>query len=639
VMKDTNLQTPIIFILSTGADPTGMLFSYAKTQNYLARLQIISLGQGQGPRAQALIDAACLSGDWVLLQNCHLAKSWMPRLELIVDGLGERAEALAAGTAPAGSIHPDFRLFLTSMPADYFPVPVLQTGSKLTNEPPRGLRANLMRSFAQIESWTPFESCDAPGATMDDGSGATVPKLSAWKKLCFGMCFFHSIVQERRKFGPLGFNVKYEFNDSDLETSLLVLKLLLAEQPLIPWDAIRYSSAVLAYGGRVTDGLDLVCVKSIILRYICGDILAEDYRFSPSGMYYAPPVGDVASFGAYAASLPMNDNPEIFGLNLNANIASQRNETAMLLDTVLSIQPRSAGGGGARSPDEIVAELAATIAGELPPPLDMEAAGPTTFVRKGEHMDSLGTVLSQELARFNLLLKAMAGSLFELQRAIRGEVLLSEELDKMFTAMLNNKVPGNWESAAYPSLKPLASWVKDLHARLRFMAQWLAHGQPAAFWISGFFFPQGFLTGALQNHARKYAIAIDTLNFSFRVLRAEGPEGLAPDGSETPGDGVLVYGCFFDGARWDAASQSVTDSRPGEINSVMPIMHFVPTKDYKPNPKEYSAPMYKTSTRAGVLSTTGMSTNYVISCELATTRAPETWTLAGAALLCQLNVR
>ena len=639
VMKDTNLQTPIIFILSTGADPTGMLFSYAKTQNYLARLQIISLGQGQGPRAQALIDAACASGDWVLLQNCHLAKSWMPRLELIVDSLGERAEAMAQGSAPAGTIHPDFRLFLTSMPADYFPVPVLQTGSKLTNEPPRGIRANLMRSFAQLESWTPFEQCDVGGATMDDGTGAIVPKLSAWKKLCFGMVFFHSIVQERRKFGPLGFNVKYEFNDSDLETSLLVLKLLLAEQPLIPWDAIRYSSAVLAYGGRVTDGLDLVCVKSIILRYICGDILSDDYRFSPSGTYLCPPVGDMAVFAAYAASLPLNDNPEIFGLNSNANIASQRSETAMLLDTVLDIQPRSSGGGGKRSPDEIVAELAATIEAELPPVLDLETAGPTTFVRKGEHMDSLGTVLSQEIARFNLLLKAMAGSLFELQRAIRGEVLLSEELDKMFTAMLNNKVPGNWESAAYPSLKPLASWVKDLHRRLVFMRTWLVNGQPCAFWISGFFFPQGFLTGALQNHARKYAIAIDTLNFSFRPLAAEGPEGLAPDGSQTPADGVLVYGCFFDGARWDSAAQTVTDSRPGEINSVMPILHFIPTKDYKPNPKEYSAPMYKTSTRAGVLSTTGMSTNYVISCELATVKPPETWTLAGAALLCQLNVR
>ncbi len=596
VMRDARVDTPVIFILSTGADPTGMLFSYAKTQNYLARLRIISLGQGQGPRAVALIDEATRTGDWVLLQNCHLARSFMKKLESIVDVLGERA-ASAAGTGPqvpGPPINPDFRLFLTSMPADYFPVPVLQNGQKLTTEPPRGIRANLLRSFGQLDSWTPYETCEG---TFEDGS----VKLAAWKKMSFGMCFFHAVVQERRKFGPLGFNVKYEFNDSDLETSILVLKMLLSEQPVIPWDAVRYSSGVLAYGGRVTDFLDLRCVNAVIKRYICPDVLNDEYRFSPSGTYYAPPVSSLDAMKAYADGLPLNDNPEIFGLHLNANIASQRAETLLLLDTVLGLQPRSAGGAGARTPDEVVADLARAIETELPAPLDMEAAGPTTFVKKGEHMDSLSIVLMQELARFNLLLKAMATSLFDLQRAIRGEVLLSEELDKMFTAMFNNKVPGNWEVAAYPSLKPLASWIKDLHLRMRFMRAWLLGGQPPSFWISGFFFPQGFLTGALQNHARKYAIAIDTLNFAFRVLDADGPEQVAAD--DVPEDGVLVYGCFFDGARWDKEKREITDSRPGEVNSSMPVIHFMPTKDYKPNPLEYSAPMYKTSVRAGVLST------------------------------------
>jgi len=358
---------------------------------------------------------------------------------------------------------------------------------------------------------------------------------------------------------------------------------------------------VLAYGGRVTDFLDLRCVNAVIKRYICPEVLTEEYRFSPSGTYFAPPVGSLESVKAYADGLPLNDNPEIFGLHLNANIASQRAETLLLLDTVLGLQPRSAGGGGGRTPDEVVADLARTVEAELPPLLDMEAAGPTTFVKKGEHMDSLSIVLMQELARFNLLLKTMATSLFDLQRAIRGEVLLSEELDKMYTAMFNNKVPANWEAAAYPSLKPLASWIKDLHARMKFMRAWLLGGQPTAFWISGFFFPQGFLTGALQNHARKYAIAIDTLNFAFRVLDADGGDDVTAD--DVPEDGVLVYGCFFDGARWDKAKREVTDSRPGEVNSAMPVIHFVPTKDYKPNPAEYSAPMYKTSVRAGVLST------------------------------------
>lgn len=74
-----------------------------------------------------------------------------------------------------------------------------------------------------------------------------------------------------------------------------------------------------------------------------------------------------------------------------------------------------------------------------------------------------------------------------------------------------------WAAVAYPSLKPLGSWIKDYIARIAFLRRWLQDGPPACFWLPGLFFPQGFLTGVLQMFARKYCLAIDSLTYSFHV--------------------------------------------------------------------------------------------------------------------------
>ena len=191
--------SPLVFVLSTGSDPMGAFQRFAAEREYTSRVHAISLGQGQGPVAQRLIEGALISGDWVFLQNCHLAKSWMNRLEEIVKGFNE----------PGARLNKDFRLFLSAMPTPFFPVSVLQNSVKVTNEPPKGLRANIRRAFAEIEP-APFEEHEL--------------KLD-WRRIVFGICFFHAILQERKKFGPLGWNIKYEFNDTDRECCLLNLDL------------------------------------------------------------------------------------------------------------------------------------------------------------------------------------------------------------------------------------------------------------------------------------------------------------------------------------------------------------------------------------------------------------------------------
>jgi len=70
------------------------------------------------------------------------------------------------------------------------------------------------------------------------------------------------------------------------------------------------------------------------------------------------------------------------------------------------------------------------------------------------------------------LLNKTFSSLEQIIQAVNGVVLMSPELDLMYQALLDNKVPPNWSAVAYPSLKPLASWVKDLNQRIEFMRGW-----------------------------------------------------------------------------------------------------------------------------------------------------------------------
>lgn len=613
VYPQLSVSTPLIFVLTQGADPTSILLNFAAEQGFGEKIHPISLGQGQGPKAEQLIRTSMKEGEWVMLQNCHLARSWMPALEKIVLNFAEVID----------EIHPDFRLFLTSMPAPYFPVSVLQNSVKLTVEPPRGMKANLKRSYTSIHQ-----------STLDKFNAAGEGKPQTWRKLLFSLAFFHAAIQERRKFGPLGWNIRYQFNDSDLETTFTMLELFLESQDEVPWDALMFVTGHINYGGRVTDDNDRVCLLTTLGRYCCVDALKDGYKFSGSGLYFAPADGNIDAYRDYIDTLPLNDSPEIYGLHGNANINYQNQESLRVIETILSIQPRLAQAAGGLTPDEIVLEKGKELLEQLPELLDQRTGAKHLFVYNAQGLiPSLSTVLVQELTKFNRLLRKMKQSLVDIDLAIKGFIVMSEELDSMYLRLQNNQVPLNWAKVGYPSLKPLSSWYKDFLVRVAFFGTWLTEGNPASYWLPGMFFPQGFMTGVLQTHARQYRIAIDKLAYSFEFLEAEGAE----DVDEAPEDGVYVHGLFMDGARWDREAVNVADQVPTVMFDTMPVVHFKPQEDFKPEPEDYLCPLYKTSLRAGVLSTTGLSTNFVLHVATPSKEPPAHWVQRAAAMLCMLN--
>lgn len=320
---DSSANTPIIFVLSPGADPMTNLMNFAKELDMDGRFRVLSLGQGQGPKAEDLIKMGRINGDWICLQNCHLAASWMPDLERIQENQGDVLQ--------------DYRLWLTSMPAEEFPVSVLQSGIKITNEPPRGIKANIKRTYLE---------------TDDDWYNRS-SKPEEFKTLLFSLSLFHAVILERKKFGAIGWNIPYGWMSSDLDTCRQQLKMYLDQQDTVPYETLSFLIAVINYGGRVTDKQDERLIKSILKLYITPDVMKPGYKFSDSGIYRVPEDLSLVGIRNYIEDMPLEDGPEvlkgltqIFGLHANANITYQINQVKEFLDTFIMAQPR--GGGKAK---------------------------------------------------------------------------------------------------------------------------------------------------------------------------------------------------------------------------------------------------------------------------------------------------
>lgn len=603
---ESSALCPLIFILSPGTDPMSTLVNFADSKGF--RLSSISLGQGQGPIAQSLIQQGQETGSWVCLQNCHLASSWMASLEKIWEGMD------------TANTHIHFRLWLTSYPSDKFPISILQYGIKMTNEPPTGLKSNLLRSFINEPVKNP------------DFFGGCGKNSRMFTRLLYGLAFFHAVVQERRTFGPLGWNIPYGFNESDFEISVNQLQMFInenEEEPEGSYEAVTYLTGECNYGGRVTDDWDRRLIVTILADFINPLVATRsNYRLATiSNHYELPRKDDYDDYVEYINNLPAVHPPEVFGLHKNAGITRDLQNSEKLLDSMIKVQGEGSATAGGET-DRVLVTLCTDILEKLPDPFDLEAA---VLKYPVQYEESMNTVLVQEMERFNRLLHEIQTSLENVVKGIKGIIVMSPALEVLSNSLILGRIPEAWAKVSYPSMKTLPNYISDFVDRMDFLYEWFLDGKPENFWLSGFFFTQAFLTGAKQNYARKYTIPIDQLTFDFEVLKTLSLDSV-------PEDGVYVYGLFTDGARWDRRKSILRELEPKVLHDVMPLIWVIPinVSDYKEGTR-YKCPVYKTAERRGVLSTTGHSTNYVLPILLGTEDPPAHWIKRSVALLCQLN--
>lgn len=599
IYASSNFRTPLIFILSPGVDPTSQLKVLARKLE--KNMEDCALGQGQAPIAEDMVTRGIVNGSWVFLANCHLMLSWSGVLEKIIDNY----------SAANADTNPKFRLWLTSDPTPKFPMSILQRGIKMTTEPPSGIKANLVRLYGTI-SEERFKRCK---------------ETVKYKRLLFCLCWFHALLLERRKFNNLGWNIPYEFNESDFAISEDVLGIYIDEYEDTPWEALKYLIAQANYGGRVTDDWDRRLMIVYVNQFFNERILQDkNAMLSDSEKYYVPSDGDLASYVDYAKQLPLEDSPEAFGQHPNAEIASQIDGASYLLSTILTLQPVDIVEGGV-SNDEKVMTLVDSLRQNIAKPINLVAMK-KILISRGDP-EALKTVLLQEIERYNTLLKVIHHSLKNLELGIQGFVVITPELEEVYNGMLNGSVPKAW-SFCYPSLKSLGSWTRDLELRIAQISSWANDCMPKVFWLAGFTYPTGFLTALLQTSARKNGISIDSLSWEFLLVNQHEDTI-----TEAPADGAYIRGLYLEGARWDFDNECLTDPLPMELQCNMPLIHFKPVEAKRKSTKNvYSCPLYIYPIRTG----TRERPSFMIAVDLkcGAQKTAELWTQRGTALLLSL---
>jgi dynein heavy chain len=95
---------------------------------------------------------------------------------------------------------------------------------------------------------------------------------------------------------------------------------------------------------------------------------------------------------------------------------------------------------------------------------------------------------------------------------------------------------------------------------------------------------------------------------------------------------------FLEGSRWNYQTHTLDDCLPKELYTDVPMILFQPVVDrVLPKTGVYFCPLYKVLSRAGTLSTTGHSTNYVLYVELPSERDQNVWIKAGVAMFLALK--
>uniref|UniRef100_A0A8C4HFM9 Cytoplasmic dynein 2 heavy chain 1 n=1 Tax=Dicentrarchus labrax TaxID=13489 RepID=A0A8C4HFM9_DICLA len=506
---------PVLIIISPGADPSQELAELAA--------ETISMGQGQADVALATLRECSRNGDWLCLKNLHLVTTWLPHLEKELNVLHPKA---------------GFRLWLTAEVHPRFPSILLQSSLKITYEAPPGLKKNLLRTY---ESWTPEQ--------ISKGG------ILARAQSLFCLAWFHAVCQERRNYIPQGWTKFYEFSLSDLRAGFEIIDRLFEGGKHFQWEFVHGLLESAIYGGRIDNPSDLRILRSYLEQFFSAHLLSSSLsagqRKSRGGTRFFPPQislpnsCSILDYRSVIENLPEDDRPAFFGLPANIERSSQRIISSQVISQ-LRVLSRSVATGSKFDRElwsnglspvlylwKKLNQGSTLIHQKVAPPTESQGSPVLSFI-----------VLEQ----FNgiRLVQSIHQSLAALSKVIRGTQLLTPEVQKLATALLNQECPLTWQNKWEGAEEPM-QYLRAVVTRALAIQSWVERSSRQALLsdtldLAELFHPDTFLNALRQETARSMGCSMDSLVF---VSSWRSP--IAQAKLQVKVGGLQLEGCSFDG--------------------------------------------------------------------------------------------
>ncbi|XP_054010575.1 dynein axonemal heavy chain 7-like [Hylaeus anthracinus] len=601
---ESSCLTPLLFILPSCSSLLSLVSTYARTKGYLSKFISLSMSKGQEGKAKFLIQKAQREGGWVFLQNCHTVPHWMIQLEQICENCN------------ISKVSINFRLWLSSYPIKEFPISILQNSIKIVHDYPLNIKETLLNIYQSepITNKEFFEGC--PG------------KDTAFSKLLFGLCLFHSIIKEKKNFEILGWNVPYDFDHSDLRISAMQMRNLINNTDYVPFDILLYLIGECNYGGKIMDDFDKRSLKYLLNDYCNIHIIEDQHYTCTSGIKeLIPQRCEYLRIIEHIQRMPLDLSSKVFGFNKNGAIVRDTMLATNFLLSLSCMDPTVPLPNNQLSQEQILT-LINDINDKLHDSLEINELQEKHNSSLQEPIDG---VLLREVKLLKNILQVITETLSNLKLAFDGCVPFTDSLKKFTEELYKNKVPRAWEVIQNNiTIENLPSYIDNLVKRTNFIKQWMNQGCPKVIWLDTLFFGKMFFSAILTTFSKRYGLPIEQIGFEFEVTTEE----------EVDVEDVDVYfirGLHLCGARWDFEQNMLVESSTNVFWQDMPPIRLKCLQNKNDTEEFYKCPVYVSAVRHTDEYLQSMSKNYVISIPLKTDMLQTHWIKCGTALFCHVS--